>query len=103
MPKVEAISPEEVVAKKKSLMPDEAIEAFNEMIAENLSCSRASVRQDEVVKRMVSKGLKKNEIYEKGWLDVEEIFRAKGWKVAYDKPGYNESYEAYFVFSAKRD
>lgn len=86
---------------KQASIPYVAFEAFNELIVENLSSGRASVYQADVVDRMVKKGLKKDEIYKKGWLDVEPIYRAAGWKVEYDKPGYNESYQPYFVFSRK--
>ena len=33
--------------------------------------------------------------------DIEDIFREAGWKVTYDKPAYNESYDAYFKFEGK--
>lgn len=36
------------------------------------------------------------------WLNFEEAFRKNGWDVAYDGPGFNESYDAYFQFRAKR-
>ncbi len=32
------------------------------------------------------------------WLDVETHYQAAGWKVAYDKPAYNENYPACFTF-----
>lgn len=41
-------------------------------------------------------------IYKKGWLNVEEAYREKGWDVTYDKSGYNETYRALFVFSKRR-
>jgi len=40
-------------------------------------------------------------IFENGWLDVEPIYREVGWNVEYDKPGYNETYEASFKFTRK--
>ena len=40
-------------------------------------------------------------IYDNNWLDIEDIFREAGWKVTYDKPAYNESYDAYFKFEGK--
>ena len=55
----------------------------------------------EVVKRMKKKGLKENDIFDKGSLNVETIYRKDGWNVEYDKPGYNESYDASFKFSRK--
>ncbi len=42
-----------------------------------------------------------SEIYERHLLDVEPSYRAEGWEVEYDKPGYNETYEATFTFRKK--
>lgn len=36
------------------------------------------------------------------WLDLEENYRDQGWDVAFDSPGYNESYSSYYKFEAKR-
>lgn len=38
-------------------------------------------------------------IFDKHWLDIEDTYRKAGWNVEYDKPGYCENYDAYFVFS----
>lgn len=43
----------------------------------------------------------RQEIFDNCWLDVEDIFEEVGWKVVYDKPGYNESYPANFEFTKK--
>ena len=32
-------------------------------------------------------------------MDIESIYRADGWGVYYDKPGYNETYTATFEFT----
>lgn len=95
------IKPSEVASKKQVTFPDAVIETFNELIVENFSGGSATVDEDEAVKRMVKKGLKRAEIYKKGWLDVEEVYEAQGWSVNYDKPGYNETYPASFEFSKK--
>jgi hypothetical protein len=55
--------------------------------------------QKDVVNELVALGLKRNEIFKNHWLDVEEIYEEAGWQVAYDKPGYNETYEASFEFT----
>ncbi|MDB5193988.1 MAG: hypothetical protein JWN50_2 [Parcubacteria group bacterium] len=99
---VTAVKPAEVVNLKKSTIPAEVLEAFNSLIAENLQNGEARVVQNEVVKILVEKGLNREEIFKKGWLNVEEIYMNAGWRVGYDKPGYNESYEAFFIFKAKQ-
>lgn len=99
---VKPITPSEVAGQKRESFPDEVFEAFNEIIAANCVNGRSNFTQDAVVKLMVSKGLKSAEIFDKHWLDVEEVYREAGWKVEYDKPGYNEDYSSNFTFTAKR-
>ena len=96
-----AISPADVAGVKAELFPEAVFEAFNELIAAGFYGNEVTVKQEDVVKRMVEKGLKVKDIYANHWLDVEEVYRAAGWVVEYDKPGYNESYAAYFVFRKK--
>jgi hypothetical protein len=98
------ISPSEVAGLKATLLPDEVIEAFNELIAKNASNGRSEFTQSTVVSLILKKlpGWTKAQLHAERCLDVEDIYRAAGWKVEYDKPGYNEDYEARFVFSYKR-
>ncbi len=96
------ISPDE--AESGEHIPAEVFEAFNELIREG----RGTVRQRAAVERITQKmqakdpGFDSKEVYRKGWLDVEGAYRKKGWSVDYDKPGYNESYEAFFEFRRRR-
>ena len=101
MATVKALKPEEVIKARKESMPDKVIEVFNEMITEKFNGSSAIVHQDAVIKRLKQAGIDTSDIFNKGWLDVEDIYREQGWKVYYDKPGYNESYSAHFKFSKK--
>lgn len=100
--KVSPIKPGEVVKEKEKSIPDAVFEAFNQLIAENFNGYSATVLQKDVVALMKEKGVNIGEAYKKGWLDVEDIYRKAGWKVEYDKPGYNESYDASFEFSRKK-
>lgn len=100
--KVRPIKPSEVAKQKKVNFPDAVFEAFNELIVENFTGSAATVGQEEVVELMKKKGLNGNEIYKKGWLNIEETYEKAGWEVDYDRPGYNESYAATFTFTSRR-
>lgn len=81
-------------------IPEAVFESFNELLSKKGS-NYITIKQNDVVNLMVAKGLDKNEIFEKNYLDIEDYYRAMGWKVEYDRPGYNETYEAYFTFTAK--
>lgn len=91
------LKPSEVVSSKK--FPEFVIGAFNAEIAKNFLNGRATVKQCDVVARISALGYSSREIYDNKWLDIEDTYRAEGWAVSYDKPGYNETYEAYFIFA----
>lgn len=95
------IRPEEVVC---TGIPDNVIEAFNELIQENIRGKRAIILQEEIVERIFCKYIDdhlvtRETIFENDWLDVEDLFRDAGWQVVYDKPSSGDSYPATFTFT----
>lgn len=106
---VKPITPAEVPDAKAATFPDEVLQAFNELIAENYRDGQSVVLQDAVVDRIVAKlnanlGVKphqRQEVFTRGWLDVEEVYRKAGWIVEYDKLAYNEEYLASFTFTRR--
>lgn len=97
------ITPCEAAKRKKANIPEVVIEVINEFIAKKYSRGYVAIEQGAIVKALVEKGLNRSEIFEKGWLDIKDIYGEAGWKVEYDKPGYNESYEATFKFTPKNN
>lgn len=96
------IKPSEVAAKKLESIPTEIIDAFNELIAENWKEGSKSscFKKKEVITLIRSKlDISENDIYARSYLDIESVFKSAGWKVAYDKPGYNENYDGFYTFS----
>jgi hypothetical protein len=99
-----AMSPGEVWQYKADTFPDFVFQAFNECIGKEYTNKSATVKQIDVINRMSqlmpgdSYESNKAKIFAEGWLNVEEVYRKLGWKVEYDKPGYNESYGAFWVF-----
>jgi hypothetical protein len=97
------IKPAEVAAFKSASIPPEVFDAFNELIAESWTGSRAVVMQSQAVKRVQSKlEVSTVQLFERGWMDVEDSYRAVGWRVEYDKPGYCETYEPNYTFELAR-
>lgn len=90
-------------AAKKRGIPDFVIEVFNTLIEEAFNGRIAVVKQDIAVNRIMAhaeaQGFHRQDIFDKGWLDVEGRFCDAGWEVEYDRPGYNEPGEAVFRFS----
>lgn len=100
MQTVKPIKPAEIAEARKRLSGyDEVIKIFNQMIIESWNGSSVTLRQDEIVKRILKEtNITHENIFSMHYLDVEDDFRAQGWKVEYDKPGYCETYEATFTF-----
>lgn len=96
------ISPNDIASFKAKTFPPEVFEAFNELIAKNFSAGSADVKQKHASALIASKlNITSSEVFDKGYLNVEEVYRAEGWKVNYDKPAYCENYDAFFTFKAK--
>lgn len=106
---VEPIKPYQAKQRKIALIPDFVIEAFNELITHNLSQGLATVKQKDALVLIQAKATlagnpcTSEQIYENRWFDVEPLFRKAGWKVMYDKPAYNENYDAFYQFTEKRN
>lgn len=95
----EPISPDKVYEVTQPF-PPEVFQAFNELIARDFDGHSAIVNQTEVANLIASYlGISSREVYSKKYLDIENSYRGKGWKVYYDRPAYNESYVATFKFT----
>ena len=94
-----AIKPSEVAKQKSKFIPETVFSVVNDLIAKNYTSGRAQITQDEIIADICAlENCDRSFVFEKGWLNFEEVYEAEGWKVEYDKPGYNETYGAYFVF-----
>jgi hypothetical protein len=101
---VKPIAPSEVSAAQVALFPDFVMETWNTAIAKNWSGNQSHILQDDIIHELIaaSPGLiDRGDVFARHWLDIEDLYRAEGWAVEYDKPAYNESYDACFVFKKK--
>jgi hypothetical protein len=100
---IKPISPADIAKKKIEVIPPLVIEVFNDLIAKKFTAGSAKILQDDVIAAIITrKSITRAEIFEQGWLNIEEIYRAQGWLVEYDKPAYNENYKAYFTFEVEK-
>ena len=97
------ISPDEVISQKAKDFPEEVIEVFNSLIAKKWSNGYACITLAEAKKAVVTALNQHNKSFCSDYMNVEDIFRAAGWEVVYDQPGYNESYEASYTFKKRRN
>ena len=100
---VTAISPADIAVQKVDNFPDFVLDEWNKMIGKKFTAGRAHVSQNEIIEALLphTQHGNRQEIFDNHWLDVEEVYRAQGWTVVYDKPAYNETYEASFIFKVK--
>lgn len=99
---VKAFSPEEVreAQEKGSYIPDEVFEIINEFLIKSGSRTYITISQDELVHAITARmGVTRATVFENKWLDFEPTYKAVGWDVKYDKPGYNEDYDPFWVFT----
>ena len=100
---VKAISPDEVTAVKMKIIPDQVIDLWNKTIAQNYSNGASRILQKDIISTLTVTQINgtyadRASIFKLGWLEIEDIYRKAGWKVEYDRPGYNENYDAVFIF-----
>jgi hypothetical protein len=94
------LSPDEVGVD----LPDFVIEGVNDAIRDKYRGGEFNIKQDELIKFIMKRapeGITRQKLFEKKYLDFEEVYREVGWTIEYDKPGWNESYEANFTFKPK--
>ena len=99
---IEPISPSDV----KKIIPDFVVETVNKLIMEKWDGDEAIILQDDIMDIVSSDDPdndkpSRQEVFDKRWLDFEDLYREKGWDVEYDKPAYNEFYKARFIFKGK--
>lgn len=104
------ITPEKARKNKPGTIPEAMFEVVNELLTEKYSEHEIRIERQEIVDRFcfrlqASRALDPMQaLYQmlsNGWLDFEQAYRDAGWSVSYDKPGYNETYEAAFIFKKK--
>lgn len=96
---IKPINPSDIVALKRGTIPEQVIEVFNELIAKYWNGSQSTFSSKYVAALIAERmGITPLEVYQKGLLDIESIYEKQGWNVIFDNPGFNESYEAHFVF-----
>lgn len=96
------ISPDEVPDKQIVSLPAEVFATFDELIVEAWDGRVAKVLQSVAVDKISAKlRCTRETVFNRGWLNIEAAYRSVGWVVEYDKPGYNETYEASFLFKKR--
>lgn len=94
------VSPDEIGAIRHAVIPERVFDMFNELINRNWD-GRKSIVYKRIIMEKILEGttLSREKVYSNGWLEIDDLYREKGWIVIYNKPSYNEFYEPYWTFS----
>lgn len=100
------ITPQQALENIEKAFPDFVIEAVNNCINQNYFGKPSfTIKQDEIMKeilRLAPKGTTRQEVFDKHWMDFEEVYRKAGWKVTYDSPSWDENYDEFYKFEIKK-
>ena len=101
---VAPITPQEILDDLPNIIPSFVFEAVNKLLKQKFRGSSVTIKQDEILQEIekLQKTYTRQEIYGNKWMDFEKVYRDNGWSVEYDKPGYNENYDAFILFSQKK-
>lgn len=102
---IKPVSPDNI--NKNKIIPDFVVAAANELIQKHWNGNRAQFTLEALVKLALEKKPEedthtKESLFGEHAFDIEPLFRSAGWRVEFDKPGYCESYDAFFFFSKGR-
>lgn len=97
------ITPEEAVRRRADPLDPRVIDTWNKMITEKIRPDRrAVISQPEIIDALIEAigfGCTRADVIEGRWLDIEDLYRAAGWDVVYQKAHYVDNYESTFTFS----
>ena len=105
---IRPFTPDEALASKAEKIPHFVIEAVNELLSKRFNGSSCDIYQNEVITNATVIGKARGTFppdairqtfFDEHWLDFEPIFRKSGWKVAYYKSAWCETYEPFWRFS----
>lgn len=112
MSDIKPFTPAEAKAQKVFALPPELIKAVNELLAERY-VDRGVIHiklidlKARCRKIILAENLQMSSItdplasWDQSVWDFEPVYRQHGWKVSYDSPAYNESYDGYYIFEKK--
>ena len=90
MSEINPISPKDVNKTKPDSIPPDVIEAWNRLIESSWKGGKAVIIQGEITDILQQiMNVPSSVVYQRGWLDIENLYRDVGWKVTYIPPKRN--------------
>lgn len=80
-------------------IPSPVVEVVNELLLSLGGGQHTILKMGVVIERVVARSdITRAELFANKWLDFEPMYRAAGWEVVFEKPGYGESYDPFWKF-----
>lgn len=96
---VKPFTPQAAKDAQQNAVPEIVLSIVNHFLAQRAASNLIFINQKEVVEQLEEAGYTRSAIFAEHLLDFEAAYRANGWKVVYDKPAYNETYDPRWEFS----
>lgn len=104
--KIKPIRPDEIESNMEYIIPDFVFESVNELLKEVYrGTGYVTIKTDAIVKKILANprcNVSKDTLFKKRYLDFEKVYGKYGWKVTFDKPAYDENYDSFYKFEAKK-
>jgi hypothetical protein len=102
---VTPITPQEILADLPNIIPSFVFEAINKLLKKKFRGDSVTIKQDDIMAEIgkLQTTYTREEIFDNKWMDFESVYRKNGWLVEYDKPGFNENYDAFFKFTPRKN
>lgn len=96
------IRPQDVASLKAVVIPSFVIDAFNKEITAQYSYGTARILLKNIKPKIIQQCQAHNVPFDDAFMDVEPVFENVGWTVKYEKPGYSEFFDSYYIFTQKQ-
>lgn len=102
--RVEPIKPKDILNNLEDYISPVIIRAVNEILKEQFRGGSVNITTKEIQAKVRQLSPEDGDVILSGnkWMYFEPIFQKAGWNVAYDQPGYSESYDSFYTFSEKK-
>lgn len=102
--RVEPIKPKDIIDNLDDIIHPAIIKAVNFLLKEQFRGGSTAIKQKDIEAKAMEfcSDLTSKEIYDKKHMNFEKVFEKAGWIVKYAKPDWDENYDAYFKFEAKK-
>ena len=98
-----AISPAEAFVLHEKQIPPGVFQCWNELIIKNYISKKSVfvIKQDDIIALITETlSVSRQDVFNNGWLEVEQYYSKSGWTVQYESPDRGDNWSPFFRFRA---